>query len=281
MFLTERTARPSWSFLQEFSVKHRPMALSWYCIDAMRQSAPVKASLRRYNRLLCRWDFRLHELNGDPSTLAWAEFRPLRLSREEDWSDWLGWLFGNSTKGELAWNLFGSELCLAAGSLSKPKWLREEPSEDRQRRGDILLLWQPSLGIHIEVKVGDEQFEKTLETGHKLRAKHPATEWRNYVIIPDESIGVWNESAQGKSFGKQGVMVLLWKDVARGIRSCLWSKREPIVWRAWAWTFCGAIEQQLLGLTPPHQKQTGFTQFNLAVRWIEMMNLEKGRCNEC
>lgn len=278
--LAKRAVTPSWTFLRRFSFKQRPHARSWHCIDAMRQAAPVEESLRQYKRILRRWDSRLREFDGDPSTLAWTKFRPLRLSREEDWSDWLAWLFGASSEGELACILFGNELGWPAHCFRNPKVLREDTSEDQQRRADILLLWQPLLGIHIEVKVGDEQFMKTLETGRKLRAKHPANEWRNYVLILDESIGAWNESAQSEALGKREVIVLLWKDVVRGLRRCLWSKREPIVWRAWAWTFCGAIEQQLLGLTCPHQSQTGFSQFNLAIRWIELMNLEKGRAHE-
>jgi hypothetical protein len=243
----------------------------------MRAAAPVKSSLRRYKQLIWRWNCRLHELGGDPSACDWTEFRPLRLSREEDWSDWLGWLFSTSTEGELAWILFGGELGWQASSLGRPKVLREELSEDQERRADILLLWQPRLGIHIEVKVGDKQFGKTLETGRKLREKHAAKEWRNYVLIPDESLGAWYESARSEAFGKRAVEVLLWKDVARGLRSCLWSKRESRVWRTWAWTFCGAVEQELLGLARPHLQQTDFGQFDLAIQWIELMNLEKGK----
>ena len=242
----------------------------------MRDAAPVKSSLRRYKQIIWQWHYRLQEFGGDPSDFAWTEFRPLRLTREEDWSDWLGWLFSTSTEGELAWRLFGEELGRSALFLRNPKVLREEASEDQQRRADILLLWQPKLGIHIEVKVGDEQFGKTLETGRKLREKHPAREWRNFVLIPDESLGAWDESAKSGASGKQEVEVLLWNDVARSLRSCLWSKRESIVWRTWAWTFCGAIEQELLGLARPRPTQSDLSQFNLANRWMELLNLEKG-----
>jgi len=274
--LTKKATKASWAFLRGFSLRHVPTTRTWHCIDSMREAAPVKPSLRRYKRLIGQWKCRLHELDGDPSAWDWTEFRPLRLSREEDWSNWLGWLFRTSTEGELAWKLFGGELGRPAHSLRRPKVLREESSEDQERRADILLLWQPRLGIHIEVKVGDEQFGKTLETGRKLRAKHAVREWWNYVLIPDESLGAWDKSARSEASGNREVEVLLWKDVVRGLRSCLWSKRESMVWRTWAWTFCGAVEQQLLGLACPHPSQTDFDQFNLAIRWIELLNLEKG-----
>jgi len=257
-------------------LKQKPMARTWRCIDSMRAAVPVKLNLRRYNRIIRRWDRRMHEFGGDPSAFDWADFRPLRLSREEDWSDWLGWLFSTSTKGELASVLFGGGLGSSAHSLGRPKVLREEPSEDQERRADILLLWKPRLGIHIEVKVGDEQFGKTLETGRKLLAKHKVKEWRNYVLIPDESLAMWNESTKNEESWKREVEVLLWRDVARGIRNCLWSKLEPMVWRTWAWTFCGAVEQELMGLVCPQPSQAYFDQFNLANRWIDLLNLEKG-----
>ena len=275
--LTKQAKRPSWAFLRGFYLRQMPPVCTWGCFDSMRAAAPVKASLSRYKRLIRRWDCRLHELGGDPSALVWTEFRPLRLKREEDWSDWLGWLFSTSTKGELARILLGGELSWPARSLRTPEVLREDPSEDQERRADILLLWQPRLGIHIEVKVGDKQFGKTLETGRKLQAKHDVREWRNYILIPDESLGAWDESAKSEASGKREVEVLSWKDVARGLRSCLWSKRESSVWRTWAWTFCGAVEQRLLGLACPNQQQTDFSQFNLAIRWMELLSLEKER----
>ena len=278
--LTKQATRPSWGFVRKFASEQMPSVHTWHCIDSMRDAAPVKLSLRRYKELVLRWQRRLLEFGGDPSDFAWTEFRTLRLKREEDWSDWLGWLFRTSTKGELAWRLFGDELGRPAHLLGNPEVKREVLSDDQERRADILLLWRPHIGIHIEVKVGDKQFAKTLETGRKMLEKHPVKEWRNFVLIPDESLGAWDESTKNKASGKREVEVLLWNDVAHGLRSCLWSKRESVVWRTWAWTFCGAIEQKQLGLERPHPSQTDLSQFNLAIRWMDLLNLEKGSKNE-
>ena len=143
-----------------------------------------------------------------------------------------------------------------------------------------MLLWRPRLGIHIEVKVGDEQFGKTFETGEKLRAKHAAHEWKDVVLIPNESLEAWNESARSEGPEDQETLVVLWEDVARALRSCLWSKRESAIWRIWAWTFCGAIERRLLGLERQHKTRTDSGQFNTLIRWLDLLDLEKGTKNE-
>jgi hypothetical protein len=44
------------------------------------------------------------------------------------------------------------------------------------------------------------------------------------------------------------VIAILWEDIVRGLRKCLWNEHESIFWRAWAWTFCSMIEKEILGL---------------------------------
>lgn len=279
MLSPAQNKRLTWNFLEKFSRKPTPQVSNWDCFEAMKKAAPLDSSLRRYKRLLQKWDRRLHQLGGDPSASDWNDFRPLRLSREEDWSDWLGWLFNNSSEGQLASCLFGSQIDCSARFFSNPEVVREEPTEDQERRGDILLLWPPRLGIHLEVKVGDKQFGKTFETGRKLQAKHKhlVHEWKNFILIPNESLGAWNESARFKGFEEPDVHLVLWEDVARILRRCLWSKFESAVWRAWAWTFCGAIERKLLGLERQPWTRASFGQFNVLIRWIELLDLEKGK----
>src|SRR5262245_31500794 len=60
----------------------------------------------RLNELRGEWSKRLAGLGGDPGACDWSSFRPLRLSREEDWSDWLTHLIQESQEGEFARFLF-------------------------------------------------------------------------------------------------------------------------------------------------------------------------------
>jgi len=46
---------------------------------------------------------------GDSTHRDWRRFRPLGLSREEDWSDRLAFLIESSTSGLLAHGLVGSD----------------------------------------------------------------------------------------------------------------------------------------------------------------------------
>ncbi len=242
----------------------------------MKKAAPLEPTRRRYEKLLKQWDEHLDEFGGDPSALDWHTFRPLRLRREEDWSDWLAWLLEKSREGQFAWTLFGNEGDRPEEFFCRPEARREELSEDRERRGDLVLIWGRILGIHAEVKVGDKQFEKTYETGRKLQALHEqqVSEWKDFILIPAESRPAWDESVRHDRGGLGEVHVISWEDVACALRKCLWSGREPVAWRAWAWSFCGAIEQSLLGLTRQTGTRLSLGRFSTMVRWIGL--LEKG-----
>ena len=268
----------TWNFLRTFNQRRTSRSLNWEWVDAMREAAPLGTNFRYYKHLLKKWDGRLHGLGGDPSILNWQNFRPLRLTREEDWSDWLGWLLENSDCDEFASNLFGRLTPKSTGFLGRPQVKREDETDDGTRRGDILLLWPPHLGIHLEVKIGDEQFAKTFETGRKLQAKHKDSirAWKNFILIPKESVGTWKETMSLESNEKSDVEVILWEDVVRSFRKCLWSETENASWSAWAWAFCGSVESRILGLQRQTDNKPNFGQFASLVRWLELLDLQKG-----
>jgi hypothetical protein len=178
-------------------------------------------------------------------------------------------LFEKSTSGEFASALFSQRSHL----FNNPTIIREGVTEDYERRGDILVLSRPNLGIMLEVKVGDEQFGKTFETGRKLKAKHKheVRSWENFILIPSESLEVWNEVSESEKLEPK-VSFILWEDVVKSIRRCLWFELESEVWRTWAWTFCGAIENRLLGLERQRGEKSNIGQFAALVRWIEILD---------
>ena len=55
-----------------------------------------------YSRMLKLSNRALKAFGGDPSSTDWSNFRPLRLSREEDWADWLMHLIEQSGTGLLS-----------------------------------------------------------------------------------------------------------------------------------------------------------------------------------
>lgn len=189
------------------------------------------------------WNERLDHLGGDPATLNLSAFRPLRLSREEDWSDWLAHLLESSKTGRLAASLF------RGGRTSSVH--REVSLDGGSRRADLLLHWGDSTATHLEVKVGDESFEKTFETAEHVESENPKLTWRHLVLLLPRQADAWKQTAGVRTI----VGVLTWEHVVIGLRRELWESAEAASWRVWALTFCAAIEQTLLGL--PHLSNEG------------------------
>ena len=260
-------AAPSWAFLQNFQAVKPTASLSWDSIRRIKAQADRAADeiLDQYRRVRGEWMAELAEFGGDPSSMDASTFRPLRLSREEDWSDWLGWLLETSASGMLADGLFGAAAITAVTSGRPPKCQREVSVEDR--RADLLITWRDALSIHLEVKVGDQNFEKTFETSAKLRAANPAGQWRNFILLPDEDLDAWGE-VDARSNAAEDVSPIAWSDVSMALRRALREKRESATWRALAWVFCGAIEQKIIRLRNPEPLQSA-ARLQMVTRWIE------------
>lgn len=211
--------------------------------DRALQSAEVE-----YHALLAEWDSRLVDLGRDPTHTPWSNFRPLRVSREEDWSDWLGFLLETSETGVTAGRLFGA----VGDSLlawARPRTVWREPAHDGYR-ADLVIEWRSGLYDHVEVKVGDPHLEKTHATGAAMRSRFavPPSEWRDSILLLDDQLGAW-AAAVSASTGEPPVAVMTWVDVGAALRRGLIAE-ESSTWRAWAYAFVGAIEEVLLGFRP-------------------------------
>lgn len=261
----------SWSFLRTFNarlteVKDRcGSAPSWEWLKTFRRPptaalpqpswAPVRQLIERTQQswtLRCAelselgrwWHGALHELGGDPSTRDWSRFRPLRLSREEDFSDWLAHLLEASRSGFFATRLFG----LAQGDQAcEPVVDREVTTLDGDRRADILVRWRGNAVTHIEVKLDDHCYAKTFETAIQLQDNERDSVWTHYLLLPDEHGPDWRQVQSDHPLGDQvHIEELSWTAVAIALRSALKAGGEPGSWRAWAWALCGAVEQKIL-----------------------------------
>jgi hypothetical protein len=249
----------------------------WDPVRELRASAQqaLRPYKERYKRLESKWKLKLAPLCGDHYCTDWERFRPLRLSREEDWSDWLAWLLETSTTGVLAETLFGSGTNCDSSSFRSPKktvW-REVPTTNRERRADIIAKWSECFITHIEVKVGDQNFEKTFDTCPLLRTKlQGKAQWLDAILIPEESRAAWKSVAE-KHRGED-VREILWTDVAHGLRKCLWRGLEPAFWQAWAWSFCCAIEARILQLRSPDPSKLNMNELATAARWVAILAMD-------
>ncbi len=244
--------------------------MNWSVFDRLTElaRADLQQAVSARGALLDKWNLTLKDFGGDPSGQDWSRFRPLRLNREEDWSDWLAFLFESSTAGFAQRLLFQGEKLSSMGRCTVN---REEKTHDGERRGDLIVRWESGVYAHIEVKVGDTGFEKTFETGEKLHGQHPdAAKWHNFLLVPTEDLDQWREIKDRREGDVpdegEEVAELTWDDVVVALRRLLLTADEHLVWRAWAYAFVGNVEQVLL-----RHPQTGA----LAEKALSLPELER------
>lgn len=232
-------------------MKHPTSASSWDHLLPFLQEAR-RTPERRYQALGDRlrfWDEHLRDLGGDPCREDWSAFRPLRLSREEDWSDWLAHLLQTSKTGLLASKLLG----LSPDAAAYPREVRREWSPDGgAHRADLVLLLRDARWIHIEVKVGDLSFDKTFDTADALRDACRAVggaACMDFLLVPEEDLSIWRDCEQ-RNPGRAPVALLTWRGLAAALRGALVSTGETTSWRVWARAYLGVIEQVRLGRPP-------------------------------
>lgn len=247
----ERTQRHvSWQGLQEFVEKGRSYA-------AERCHA--------FPSLFDRWEQELAELGGDPSTADWSEFRPLRLDREEDWSDWLQHFIATSKCGAFSERLLGRGGPAATATYAGPEVWREDVTDDR--RADLVIRWRDGSRTHVEVKVGDQNFAKTAETASKLESKYAGT-WTHFVLVPADDVARWSAVDQP---AKPPIHVVTWDDVAVALRRSLRRPEESRSWRSWAHGFCGLVEQKLLGHPKASDAASSLSKMKQRLHQISIM----------
>jgi hypothetical protein len=203
-----------------------------------------------FDDLIKIWDDELSEFDQDPTHTDWTKFRPLRLSREEDWSDWLGYLIETSNTGMFAKLLLDiPEQKQSAYAL--PLRVDREVSHD-EYRADIVVQWTNHNCTHIEVKVGDENLAKTGATASRMRAYYQQSErnWTNFILMLSEQLSDWDSSNNNQP-GEPHTKTITWVDVSIALRRALRSE-ETLLWRSWAYSYLGAIEQHLVGF-PGHR----------------------------
>ena len=138
-----------------------------------------------YMELLERSDNNLIDFGGDPMNHAWSDFRPLRLSREEDWSDWLAFFIKEST------GIFISHLF----NFNKTIHSIEREYVADSSRADIVIEWcDETEGTHIEIKIGDPNLSKTHSTSMDIRNNLPhIKQWLDFIILLDKQESDWKK----------------------------------------------------------------------------------------
>lgn len=219
---------------------------TWAGVGAWQETLEAGLKVRRADLAERRreWDTALSELDlRDPSAIDRTTFRLLRLEREEDWSDWLAQLIEDSKTGWFAEVLFGG----VRRDSCAIRQLHREVSCQEGWRADIIIEWQDASYTHVEVKVGDPNLDKTLDTAVAIQNRFQGQRRRgDFILLLPEQRDDWEQRCQHSPNLGERISVLTWIDVARAIRRGLREGGESTTWRVWAHAFCGAIEQKLL-----------------------------------
>lgn len=233
-------AEPTWAVFDGLLAPSSGIELTWTPIDAWGQTAAeeLREELARFRSCLAEWDSRLLHFGGEPSRRDWDSFRPLRLRREEDWSDWLAFLLQDATTPTFASHFLGPSLAPPGVSWTHPKVERERWTRDGKRKADLVFSWRSGGATCLEVKVDDPNLEKTKETAEGVGANFSG------ILLSEEMVARWGPLAEDDKW----TQVRTWRDVAVALRKALWEGKETVAWCAWAVAFLGAIEEKILGL---------------------------------
>lgn len=252
--MSTREPVPTWTFLERFRIPKEAGSISWASVRFWQEAADdsLKRVEPELQRLSGEWREALSPL-GEISEVDWRLFRALPLERELAWSDWLAHLIERSETGEFARRLFGGHPDLPV-TVGQPTVRREVLTGDGTRIADLLIEWKVAVA-HVEVKVGDSSFVKTFDTAEKLlrdeRAEHGALRaWVDFILLPPSDLDRWLDIAEKHRGSRAEIKPLTWRDVAVALRAVLRNAKESLPWRAWAHSFCGAVEQRLLGCEP-------------------------------
>lgn len=259
------TDADSWGFVEVFR-RPGPAQPSWQrALELVKAGNELaRRALVRLPPLVERWNVLLEDLDGEPTRFDWSEFRPLRLSREEDWSDWLGHLLARSNSGRFAGVLFGRD----AAACVAPRVQRELAIENR--RLDLRITWTDGTYAHVEVKTGDTALAKTFETARLHRGTVRGARCDDFLLLPRGDLALWEDARRAAGDHGEEIRAITWHDVARALRRALAVRaEESTVWRAWASSFLGAIHQTMLG----HPRVTMLDEMRVGVEVGDFIEL--------
>lgn len=207
------------------------------------------------------WEQSDSRFDADPLSTDWTAHShtrgPLRRDVEENWSQWLAHLLRSN--GEFVSELFGAEFDVRPDSVQREVYLPALKPEKPDRYADILL-FAGRRGIHIEVKKGDENYEKTPHTAG-LVEHHNYEEWDHFLLLPEYKTDALEASFEDERIADRErlridseqsgpIEVVFWRDVTAAIRDTLRQGKGTSHWAASAYVFCTLVEQKMLGFNP-------------------------------
>lgn len=235
---------------------------SWWKRFVREQESGLIELREQLDTLNQLWEQSLCTYDNDPLVGDWTETNPqdgpLRTTQEENWSQWLAHLLRDST-GDYCAELFGPAFDTRPTHVRCERAYHDEELHDR--RVDIVGEFE-NRGVTIEVKIGDEHYEKTPQTAFLTEKHHQRKlDWTHYLLLPRA-----NADALRAAFGdllthadgrpliaadgpeEREITVVYWSEVATALRRTLLTDAEPSThWAASAYLFTTLLEEQILG----------------------------------
>lgn len=252
----------SWSIFDGLAGPMLSRESTWTDFDVLQAAAQkaLRPEIDEAQRLLDAWAERMKPLGLTPSDLEWTGFRPLRLGREEDWSDWLAFLIEEGPAA-LMYEFLGID-------VERVKAKREVVAGEY--RADIVLE-SGSSRISIEVKIDDTALEKTRGCCASLETSSKGS-WRHFILFRDDRRDDWEtlrEEARRTEISE--IASRTWGDLALALRRCLWREEGTVAWRAWACAYCGAVEQRILEV-PSKSQLLSARSYSMLARVVRLCN---------
>lgn len=240
---------PSWTKVED-----------WWQLFVEQQAEELNNLESLFHELEHHWQASSSPYDADPLTIDWSATNqqpgPMRLGQEENWSRWFSQLISDS-HGPFTRDLFGEQFDVKPDTVRCERAYHDEELHDR--RVDIV----GNTGDHgmtIEVKIGDENYGKTLQAAYLVdQHDERSLDWSHFLLLPQAKQSVLQTAYEGR-FDDQSsrpilradgdfevdVTVLYWRDVAQSLRKVVYTEAEDSPhWNASAYLFITLIEQQI------------------------------------
>lgn len=243
------------------------VAEEWHCVDSWWATdlESQRDALLELHAVLeaaeIAWRESSSRFDSDPLAADWVSGNttsgPLRTHQEENWSQWFAHLI-RTGPSDFSRTLFGERFDARPRSVEREVYLSAHDAPDRY--ADILVFYD-GWGVSVEVKKGDEHYQKTTHTASLVESQF-REEWNHVLLLPEKKQAALGQSFPGKLSGADAellivtdqmrdIEVLYWADVGRAIREVLLSETNTDPhWEASAYLFCTLIEQKLARFIP-------------------------------
>lgn len=197
----------------------------------------------------------------DPLCANWRDDGPLRITQEENWSQWLAHLC-QTAPASFNTNLFNAAVTDSPDRVECEVPLSSDTMHDR--RADILVRF-PDVGLSIEVKIDDDHYAKTPESARLIEQHDRRRSWDHYLLLPAANHETLRANAEsnldeatdtrailrGSKPDEPDVIVLYWRDISRTLRQILLTDSSVTPhWQASAYSFITVIETVLCRFAP-------------------------------